>query len=297
MSQIREELLRSGSIKRILKTKSSDKNGRWLIETTSAKQHNAQKHCDEVITNFTSDFQTDSTPTRINPDLANEELMMMSLAMEKKCPDLNQKETTAFQHAPPGRAPIMAAYNLEPSVQKTSYKQAVTQNSTEQNQEVEIIDATYTEIDWETKMETMRQNTIAECTKMTAKLIKESEEKLLKKTQTLETIINTKIDNQATKMMEFMTFFQASFQRLENHIAITPRDPVQTSKIPLKLAPPAVSQELQQKDKLNERKRDAGDDENNLHNQSPGKKLMIPATKANTNENQNDASQFNESDV
>ncbi len=272
MSQIREELLRSGSIKRILKTKSSDKNGRWLIETTSAKQYNAQKHCDEVITNFTSDFQTDSTPTRINPDLANEELMMMSIAMEKKYPDLNQKETTAFQHAPPGRAPIMAAYNLEPSVQKTSYKQAVTQNSTEQNQEVEIIDATYTEIDWETKMETMRQNTIVECTKMTATLIKESEEKLLKKTQTLKILINTKTYNQATKMMDFMTFFQASFQRLENHIAITPRDPVQTSKIPLKLAPPAVSQELQQKDKLNERKRDAGDDENNLHNQSPGKK-------------------------
>ena len=117
----------------------------------------------------------------------------------------------------------------------------------------------------------MRQDTISECTKMTATLINESKEKPLQKTQKLETIINVKIDKQATKMMKFMTFFQASFQRLENHIAITPRDPVQTSKIPLQLAPPAVSQELQQKDKLNERKRDAGDDENNLHNQSPGK--------------------------
>ena len=68
-------------------------------------------------------------------------------------------------------------------------------------------------------METTRRDTITKCTKMTAKLIKESKEKLLQKTQTLETLINTKLDNQAIEITEFTTFFQASFQRLENHIA------------------------------------------------------------------------------
>ena len=37
--------------------------------------------------------------------------------------------------------------------------------STEKDQNVKIIDATFTEIDWEIKIETMRQDTIAEYTK------------------------------------------------------------------------------------------------------------------------------------
>ena len=55
----------------------------------------------------------------------------------------------------------MGAYNLEPSTQNTSYKQAVTKDTTKQHQCVEILDATYTEIDWEIKMETMSHDTIA----------------------------------------------------------------------------------------------------------------------------------------
>ncbi len=118
MSQTREDLLRSGSIKRILRTKTSEEKRRWLIETTTTKQHAAQKHCDEVITNFTSELNPDFKPTRIDPELTNEELMMLSLAMEKNYPDANQNETTNFQNAPPGRAPLMAAYNLAPSAPK-----------------------------------------------------------------------------------------------------------------------------------------------------------------------------------
>ena len=71
------------------------------------RNNNAQKHCDKGITNFTSDFQTDSTPTGIDPDLVSKELMMTSLAMEKKYPDLNQIEKTATQHAPQGQVPII----------------------------------------------------------------------------------------------------------------------------------------------------------------------------------------------
>ena len=41
----------------------------------------------------------------------------------------------------------------------------------------EIIEATYTEIDCESTIETMRQHTIAECTKVPATLIKWCEEK------------------------------------------------------------------------------------------------------------------------
>ena len=74
-----------------------------------------KKHCDKVITiSQVIEIQT-SKPTRIDPELANEELMILFLAMEKKYSDVNQIETTTFQHAPPGRAPIMAAYNLESS--------------------------------------------------------------------------------------------------------------------------------------------------------------------------------------
>ena len=68
-----------------------------------------------------------------------------------------------------------------------------------------------------------------------------------------------------------MTFLQASFQRLKNHIAIKEKNPIQITTSPLKLASPAVSQELQQKGKSNEKKREAGDNENALHDQSPEK--------------------------
>ena len=51
----------------------------------------------------------------------------------------------------------------------------MTNNSKKLNQDVEIIDATYTEINWEIKIKTIR--------------------KLLEKFQTLKTLINTKIEN------------------------------------------------------------------------------------------------------
>ena len=73
-----------------------------MIKTTTTKQHAAQKHCDKVIINFTSKLNPDFKPTRINPELANKELMMLSLAMEKNYLDLNQTGTTTFQHAPSG---------------------------------------------------------------------------------------------------------------------------------------------------------------------------------------------------
>ena len=90
MSQMRVELLCSGSIKRILEKKTSEEKGRLLIETTTAKQHTAQKHCDETIIFFTSDLNLDFKPTRIDSELANQELMMISLAMEKNYPDVIQ---------------------------------------------------------------------------------------------------------------------------------------------------------------------------------------------------------------
>ena len=97
MSQIKAELLSSGSIKRIFKTKISEEKGRWLIETITTKQHAAQKHCDEVITNFTSDLNPDFKPTRIDPELASEELMMQYLEMGKvyRCrPNIIKKYTS-----------------------------------------------------------------------------------------------------------------------------------------------------------------------------------------------------------
>ena len=89
-----------------------------MIETATTKQHDVQKNCEEVIITFTSNLNPDIKPTRIDPELVNKELMMLSLAMEKKYPDVNQTEKSTFQHAPPGRTPIMTAYNLETSVQK-----------------------------------------------------------------------------------------------------------------------------------------------------------------------------------
>ncbi len=89
-----------------------------MIETTTTKQHAAQKYCDEVIKHFTSELNPDFKPTRIDSELANEELMMLSLAMEKKYPDVDQNNITTFQNAPPGRAPLMTAYNLAPCVTK-----------------------------------------------------------------------------------------------------------------------------------------------------------------------------------
>ena len=67
-------------------------------------------------------------------------------------------------------------------------------------------------------------------------------------------------------MIEFITFFQAYFQRLENPIAVEKKNPIQTTTAPFQLASPKVSQELSTK-----RKRELGDNEKALHYQSPEK--------------------------
>ena len=49
MSNIQDNLMKSKSIKRILRKNTSSEKRRWLIETTKNKLSNAQKHCDTII--------------------------------------------------------------------------------------------------------------------------------------------------------------------------------------------------------------------------------------------------------
>ena len=68
----------------------------------------------------------------------------------------------------------MALYNLNPIQPSKSYKQAATANPSYATQDKTVINPTYTKIDWETRMENPRIQTIQEFMKMTEELITES---------------------------------------------------------------------------------------------------------------------------
>ena len=82
MSNIRDNLMKSKSIKRILQTNTTNNKGRWLIETTKSQVYNTQKHCDSIINQMKYDDKRDH-PSRLNPTLANKELILLSKELEQ----------------------------------------------------------------------------------------------------------------------------------------------------------------------------------------------------------------------
>ena len=83
MSLIRDQLLLSPYINRILKTKSSTTNGRWLIETTTRKLTQAQKHCEHILTNMHQTPDQKHLPSMLSPEPVDNDMLLLSQQLEK----------------------------------------------------------------------------------------------------------------------------------------------------------------------------------------------------------------------
>ena len=179
------------------------------------------------------------------------------------------------KHAPPTRAPIMASYNLTPSVQKKSYKDIAAHNQS--HSEVEVINPTYTPIDWENKMEEIRNTTIKECMQQTNMMIEASEKKQMDKLNKLEnTIATNKETNDTTiaTLIALVTDLKKSqdenFKILNSQRLVLPISPNVDQKTTLTSA---LMQDPKKLPTLNEKKREV-EQNTQLVSQSPEKKLM-----------------------
>ena len=116
MSILREELEKKRSIVRIIKTKNTIENGRWLVETTKQQYENAKKDYDEVCDGYNKEEGTHFS--RINPTLDNDEMHQISLSFTNQYKDVplessNNKKPTKVNN------PVMISYNLNDNIEKT----------------------------------------------------------------------------------------------------------------------------------------------------------------------------------
>ena len=170
MSEIRDELLKHPSINRILKTNKTDENGRWLVETTRVKLTQAQKKVDMQLESYIA-FNTKCTSSRINPSLADEDIVKLTQNLSEVYDNIHQENQEQYHH-PPSAQPRMVSYNLHQQYQKPTYSQVASHNKKSEEQ---IIEPTFTEIDWKSQMEQMQKDTIEKCRKMTENMIKEAQ--------------------------------------------------------------------------------------------------------------------------
>ena len=171
----------------------------------------------------------------------------------------------------------MASYNLNPS-NSTTNKTAVTQN-TSKSPAQEVIEPTYTPIDWENKIEQTRENTIRECMQQTKKLIDSSEKKQQEKLQDLEkTIISNQNDTNNT-MAKVLVMLNNMQQHMEENTKslrssiqdcmLSPQESTMVSQTALIKTPNKSMQTTP-----NEKKRDV-DQSTQVISQSLEKKIVI----------------------
>ena len=127
----------------------------------------------------------------------------------------SQKRDTPLDtyKAPPTYNPRMISYNLNSNVsnvssEKLTYKQVVSTTKILPNESTNVIQPTYTEIDWKAHMENIRKETLDACKQMTQELIVRNNEKITKD-------LNDKINQEARhhdqnmdKLLEMMVQFQ-----------------------------------------------------------------------------------------
>ena len=180
MSQLRPEILQQQGIHRILSTNQTEHNGRWLIETTNQHIERAKTSIDTIIRNNKNFPNEGPNPSRINPEYIHDDIVKLSQDMTDA---YSQKRDTPLDtyKSPPTYNPRMISYNLNSndSPDKLTYKQVATKQ-TLPNDSTDIIQPTYTEIDWKAQMEKIRQETLDACKQMTQDLIESNNKSLLK---------------------------------------------------------------------------------------------------------------------
>ena len=90
----------------------------------------------------------------------------------------------------------MASYVIP--TKPTSYKDAAKQSDRYKSPEPEVIEPTYTEIDWETKMQNLRNEIIKECKSHTEALITKQVNKHKEEMSAFMTLVQTEQKNEET---------------------------------------------------------------------------------------------------
>ena len=130
------------------------------------------KKCKESIQNLQHHPDQQNILSMINPELADNNMLLLSKNLDREYTNTSPTNDKR-QHAPFKNDPAMASYNLHLTPTKT-YKDAITPPQQTNNNTKEVIEPTYTPINWETKMEETRQTTIKECLQQTQQMITES---------------------------------------------------------------------------------------------------------------------------
>ena len=191
MSLIRQQLKQHPSIKEVVRTLNSTKDGKWFVVTTKQQIKQAQQHVDNTLLQYeqelTVDDNTIGKPMRINPTINQTNFINLATKIQND----TARITTTYKTPPRISNPIMASYNL-PS-DKTSYSEA-----TKKTTSTPVIQPTYTEIDWKTEVEKVRKDTIDECTRITQDLIAAAEIKQRNMVNEITKQIDDKISNAIT---------------------------------------------------------------------------------------------------
>ena len=127
----------------------------------------------DTYTAFTPECQS----SRINPELAHEDIVKLTKNLTEVYDNITQQNSNQYLH-PPKSNPKLISYNLHNNDTKPSYSQAVKDTKQQNNT---VIEPTYTEIDWQSQMEKMQQDTLDKCRKMTETMITEACNRVHKK--------------------------------------------------------------------------------------------------------------------
>ena len=99
--------MKKRSITRILKTKNTETNGRWLIETTIQQLNEAKREYDKVIDGYNSEEGTHFS--RINPIHNNDEMIQVAKSFSRK---LSNNDDPIPSKSLAKKGPVMVTYNM-----------------------------------------------------------------------------------------------------------------------------------------------------------------------------------------
>ena len=152
MDLLKDKLTSHNSIRRVYPTYNQEVTGKWFLKTTITKIKDAQQHFDNVVFTESDDLSKiqvqENVPMRINPTYNNNDFKTMAETINSLPPVQPVSTSTTYSKPPKKSGPLMASYVID----TPSYKQVTMKKVKNVISPKEVIEPTYTEIDWETKI-------------------------------------------------------------------------------------------------------------------------------------------------
>ena len=155
-------------------------------------------------------FGDECTSSRINPSFANEDIVKLSKGYTEVYDNMKPQDHKQYQN-PPNVNPRMISYNLHSKANTPTYSQVASNHKTPQ-----VIQPTYTEIDWKKQMEAMQKETISQCRQITQDMITEAN---LNLSQEMKIIINTHKEESETKFATLLTSMTNMTKTIMEHVS------------------------------------------------------------------------------